>query len=129
VVTLFALLCSWLGVKLGRCERQWAAVDKIVKLGGRVIWPTGLGPGGDFVFPAEFVDLADTQATDDDLEKLWAFWRLKKLSLSGTHITDGGLETLKGLPQLRSLKLAHTKVTDDGVKKLQQALPNCEITK
>ena len=127
VVTLFAILCSWLGVKLGRYERQWAAAGAVVELGGHVDWPTGIGPGGDFVFPAEFVDLANTQATDADLNNLWAFWRLKRLSLSGTHVTDVGLENLKGLRHLQQLNLCNTKVTDDGVEKLQHALPNCTI--
>ena len=44
-----------------------------------------------------------------------------------TQVTDAGLENLKGLHQLQSLWLCCTKVTDDGLKKLQQALPNCQI--
>jgi hypothetical protein len=34
---------------------------------------------------------------------------------------------LEGLNKLECLLLGGTKVTDDGVKKLQQALPNCQI--
>jgi hypothetical protein len=33
------------------------------------------------------------------------------------------------LAQLKILQLAGTPVTDEGVKKLQQALPNCEISR
>jgi hypothetical protein len=42
-------------------------------------------------------------------------------------MTDKGLEHLKGLTQLQMLFLRETKVTDQGVKKLQQALPKCNI--
>jgi hypothetical protein len=31
------------------------------------------------------------------------------------------------LAQLQRLKLDNSNVTDEGVKKLQQALPNCQI--
>ena len=41
--------------------------------------------------------------------------------------TDAGLEHLKGLSNLQELYLGKTQVTDEGIKKLQQALPNCEI--
>ncbi|MEE2707362.1 MAG: hypothetical protein VX988_09940 [Planctomycetota bacterium] len=37
------------------------------------------------------------------------------------------LHDLKGLTDLQSLTLLGTQVTDAGVKKLQQALPNCDI--
>jgi len=54
--------------------------------------------------------------------------KLKDLGLSGTKITDTGLVHLEGLTKLTYLGLNATKVTDPGVKKLQQALPKCEIT-
>jgi hypothetical protein len=34
----------------------------------------------------------------------------------------------KGLSQLKVLTLDHTQVTDDGVAKLEEALPNCQIS-
>jgi hypothetical protein len=43
-------------------------------------------------------------------------------------VTDTGLEHLRGLTQLQLLYLGGTQITDEGVKKLQEALPNCEIT-
>lgn len=42
-------------------------------------------------------------------------------------MTDAGLLHLQGLSQLQVLQLYNTQVTRQGVKKLQQALPNCEI--
>ena len=47
----------------------------------------------------------------------------------GTKVTDDGLEHLKVLTSLKTLYLINTNVTDDGVKKLQTALPNCEIVR
>jgi hypothetical protein len=49
------------------------------------------------------------------------------LYLSDTQVTDTGLEHLKGLTNLERLELNRTQVTDEGVRKLQEALPNCEI--
>ena len=49
------------------------------------------------------------------------------LRLNNTNITDSGLDNLKGLTNLISLALTITKVTDGGVKKLQTALPKCDI--
>ena len=45
------------------------------------------------------------------------------------QVTDAGLglDHLKGLDPLQELRLRNTKVTDEGVKKLQQALPKCQI--
>ena len=44
-------------------------------------------------------------------------------------ITDAGLVHIKELTKLRELDLRFTKVTDAGIAELQEALPNCEITK
>ena len=65
--------------------------------------------------------------TDDGLSHLAGLTKLKTLDLQDTKITDAGLEHLGGLTSLRSLDLYNTKVTDEGVKKLQMALPNCNI--
>ncbi len=51
------------------------------------------------------------------------------LSLEYTRVTDAGLEPLKGLTRLQRLYLRGTKVADEGVKSLQQALPNCRISR
>ena len=54
---------------------------------------------------------------------------LIRLGLSGTQITDAGLEDLKGLSALVELHLEQTRVTDEGVKKLERALPKCNIVR
>ena len=52
---------------------------------------------------------------------------LEYLLLRGTEVTDAGLEHLAGLANLVILDLADTQVTPEGVKKLQEALPECNI--
>ena len=100
--------------------------------------------------------LCDTPVTDAGLEHVKGLTKLKALWLGGTKVTDAGLEHLKGLTKLKALGLGDTlemieinedsffchqtekthlrtlggtKVTDAGVKKLQQALPNCKISR
>jgi len=54
--------------------------------------------------------------------------KLIHVDLRGTKVTDAGLVHLKELTNLHTLYLINTKVTDEGVKKLQTALPNCNIS-
>jgi Leucine-rich repeat (LRR) protein len=75
----------------------------------------------------EGLGLTDTRITDAGLESLAGLGRLRSLSLDDTQITDVGLEHLKGLTHLEWLNLERTKVTDRGLRKLQQALPKCQI--
>ena len=77
----------------------------------------------------EKMHLWDTAITDAGLVHLKGLTNLAHLSLTTTKVTDAGLVHLKGLTKLGWLDLADTKVTDAGVKKLQQALPNCKITR
>ena len=65
--------------------------------------------------------------TDAGVAELTRYQELTSLSLSGTKITDAGLEHLARLPKLKELWLRNTAITDAGYKKLQAALPNCEI--
>jgi hypothetical protein len=77
------------------------------------------------------LDLQSTQITDAGLAHLARLTRLQRLSLDGTKITDAGLAHLAGLTRLQWLWLLNnnSQVTDDGVKKLQQALPKCQIVR
>jgi hypothetical protein len=68
-----------------------------------------------------------TKITDVGLLHLQELTRLRCLVLIDTQVTDAGLVHLEGLSQLKELDLCGTNVSDEGVKKLQQALPNCEI--
>jgi hypothetical protein len=71
--------------------------------------------------------LDGTQITDAGLEHLERLTNLTYLDLRRTQVTDAGLEHLKALTNLVCLKIADTPVTREGVKKLQEALPQCEI--
>ena len=74
------------------------------------------------------VRLNNTTITDAGLVHLKEMTKLRRLNLGNTKITDAGLEHLKRSDHsLGSLDLSNTKVTANGVKKLQTALPNCEI--
>jgi hypothetical protein len=75
----------------------------------------------------EFLSLANTKITDSGLESIKGLKQLEGLRLDGTKITDTGLASLKGLTQLQRLWLDGKEITDSGVKKLQQALPKCNI--
>jgi internalin A len=77
----------------------------------------------------ESLGLDGTQVTDDGLVNLKDLEQLESLGLYGTRITDSGLLYLKDLKKLQSVSVGDTKVTDEGIQKLQEVLPNCEITK
>ena len=71
--------------------------------------------------------LGETKITDAGLEHLKGLTHLEHLWLAGTKTTDAGLEHMKRLTNLQYLDLTDTQVTDTGVKKLQAALPDCQI--
>ena len=73
------------------------------------------------------LDLAGTEVTDAGLTHLKGLTQLVSLDLSGTNITDAGLMNLKGLTRLVTLDLSGTNITDAGARKLDRALPECEI--
>ena len=113
------------------------AVAEIEKLGGEVSgeylmnrpqfwWESQLDDPG----PVSPVGITFTKMTDARLEHLKGLENLRWwLYLNGTNVTDAGLEHLTGLSNLEALDLTGTRVTAEGVKKLQQALPNCKISR
>ena len=96
------------------------------------LFRTGVGDAGlahvGELTSLESVEIYYAGITDDGLEHLEGLPRLKFLCLEWTCVTDAGLEHLKELTNLRELWLGGTHVTPEGVKKLQQALPNCEVS-
>lgn len=71
-----------------------------------------------------------TLAVDDDaLAILYRFRELRSLNLRDTPITDAGLHHIAALRRLEQLDIRGTRITDDGLRKLQEALPHCEITR
>ncbi len=98
VVTLFAIPCSWLAVKIRQAKRQQEAVAAIQKLGGSVIydWPAGWKPARNVKPPPGPVWLRNLLGVD-------LFQTVNTVDLSGTQVAD------------------------EDIRKLQQALPNCQI--
>ena len=75
----------------------------------------------------QVLSLELTGVTDAGLARLKNLPNLVYLNLYGTQVSDAGIESLKGLKHLRALYLWQTKVTPEGAKKLQEALPGCEV--
>jgi hypothetical protein len=133
VVTLCAIPCSWLAVKMQQARREREAAAQIEKLGGEVVWSEPSGPawlrsllGGDLFqavevvgFPSKHVPLGGTENVDAALVHLEGLNQLRELSLSGTRITNDGLEHIEGLNQLKVLSLGDTEITDAGLEHLE----------
>jgi hypothetical protein len=88
--------------------------------------------GTGFMYLASFgnletLDLSISSVTDTGAEQIGRIKPLKSLELYNTRITDVGLLHLEPLTNLQRLTLWNTRVTSQGVKKLQHALPNCNI--
>ena len=122
-VTLCAIPCSWLAVRMRYAEKQeaerqerLAAEDKLSKpirdLGGTVHFKPQCVPDGDLVILPE-------KTTDLALAKIKWWPEVKELALSQTQITDAGLTHLKGLTQLARLDLERTGVTAAGLENLK----------
>ncbi len=147
-VTLCAVVCSWLAVRIKQARRQAEAVAMMREKLGASLWydwqyddrawplsnplPPGPGPvrkllGVDFFAGVGMVWLRGPEATDAGLARLGGLTRLGGLSLMGQQITDAGLSQLGGMTNLRELYLTDTQVTDEGVKKLHRVLPHCAI--
>ena len=73
------------------------------------------------------LDLEETETRDPALRHIGQLRNLTWLNLGGTPVTDNGLEHLSELTNLKFLELRGTKVTDEGTKRLQGALPKCDI--
>ena len=89
-VTLCALACSWLAVKLREVKREEAAAAAIEKAGGFVGWDeSSAGPawlrgvlGEHFFAHVEDVAFSRVEVTDSTLEPLDAMNHLQELALS-----------------------------------------------
>ena len=145
-VLLVSVGLSWLGVKMNQARKQREAVEAIVKAGGVVDYDYEMdeygrateatepaAPAwlrkvfGDDLFREVTCAGLGVNAGDAELEYVKGLTKLEYLDIFDSQVTDAGLEHLNGLTELKELMLLDTQVTDEGVKKLQQALPNCEI--
>ena len=134
-VLLLSLPLSWFAVRMERAR----AVQDVLRLGGtvgfrlvevhwseRLPWVRGL-LGEDFFDEPQLVSFQYNRITDADLVCIEDLITLDYLDLYGTQITDAGLEHIKGLANLKELDVRRTQVTPEGVKRLEEALPNCQI--
>ena len=75
----------------------------------------------------EHLALDHTNITDEALPQLANLTQLRFLALDHNQISDAGLEYLVSLSNLDRLDLGSTNVTAEGIRKLQEALPDCQI--
>lgn len=61
--------------------------------------------------------------TDESLEVVAGFPKLKTLNVGGTSVSDEGLPKLYGLKELRTLNLSGSEVSKAGYEALQQNMP------
>lgn len=67
--------------------------------------------------------MANPDVTDETVQLLKGFDKLKKLDLSNTSISDDSLSVLMELPQLTELNLRKTKITDAGFENFVRNMP------
>ena len=125
---VFATLSVWVGVWSSRSIKQRKSVGALMKLGGAVSYKdndpsrfaetvaTWLGP--DFVYDVWAVDLAKTDASDNDIRILANLPSLASISLWETEISGEGLVHLRGLNNLNSLELGFTSVTNESLSQV-----------
>lgn len=65
--------------------------------------------------------------TDEAVKTIKSFKLLQVLDLADTNISDSSIPTLGEFKHLFRLNLSGTLVTDSGTKRLQKALPKCQI--
>jgi len=135
LVTICAILCSWFACRMLKAERQRKAVKAINDMGAMVIYdyeytsldnPLLPGPPG----PTWFRDLVGVDFVADVVEVSFSTMGVDLYPYEPSYgeVTDAWVqEHIPCLTRLETLRLHDTRVTEDGVKKLQEALPDCEI--
>ncbi len=138
ITTLFAIPCSWYAYEMNEAAKRRAAIEKIEKLGGEVIYYDATDPFTSLE-PARWyswlrrlhgdVHLGNVTAvawlspakhvTDADLVHLKGLTNLTDLWLDYTQITDAGLVHLEGLTNLEELFLHGTQIGDAGLVHLE----------
>lgn len=92
---------------LSEKELTIQSVETLLKLKKQLIW----------------LNLTDSNLSDDKLKKIGELERLMKLNLSKTNISDKGLAHLGNLKKLKSLNLYKTKVSEELLNVIPK-LPN-----
>ena len=71
---------------------------------------------------------AGPKITNIGLKPLSEMTQLRTLNLVGAKIDDAGVDDLMRLRNLKRLTLVGSRLSADGLKRLQVALPDCEIS-
>ena len=151
LVIVVAVPCSWLAVEMKKVRKETDVVEAIVGSGGdvlyeyqTVLYEDSVHKSGSPVIgePPSFSWLRNLLGqnwfhnvttvfiySDNGLECLKELPQLEKAYAVGSQVTDRGLQKVETSGRLRKLYLSDSKVTAEGVAKLQQALPNCKITR
>lgn len=144
---LFTLLVvgAWTTWWSNGVRKQREAVAWVERNGGNVVYEcdihtaetSGIGVkwlaswsawiGKDCVSNIAGIELHHTQITDDELEKLKTFKKLRFLNISDSRITDAGVEHLTSWKSLEELFIFRTNITDIGAIHLKEALPNTVV--
>ena len=123
VVTLCAIACSWLAVKLRQAEQQRKAVAAIERLGGQVIYDWEISPTGGLQLNSKPTGPQWLRGMlGNDL-----FWKVRCVVCANDTLSLEGLDNLKTFDHLQGLWLSGS-ATDEDVAKLRQEFPNCEIS-
>ncbi len=147
-VTLCAVVCSWLAVRIKQAGRQADLLAMMHESVHGLAWydwqlwdnlrgrsnplPRGPGPlvrllGVDFFADVTMFAVEGPLLPDAELARLTEITRLESLYLEGDDLTDAKLSHIEKMTDLRELHLVYTKVTKEGVAKVQHALPKCKI--
>ena len=97
----------------------------------QLFWP-GLGrlAGRRKPSPIELrLHAAGPAVTDAGIARLRGIPQIAELDLTNAQVTDAAINDLTTLTGLKRVVLRGTQVTDFGMRKLQQALPKCEIAR
>ncbi len=65
--------------------------------------------------------------TDAGMFYLTTLKCLEYLNVADTDITDKSVSILSQISSLRALNISGTRITEEGIRKLQAALPGCQI--
>jgi hypothetical protein len=146
-VLVVSVPLGWIAWEMERATRQREAIAALKRLGARVgtdypddvvwRWMAHRKPatqiwlverlGNDFFFPVVTVECFITPFGDEEAILLRSLPMLEELYLSDTQISDKSVKHLAGLNRLKLLVVMDTQVTDEGARRLQRALPNCQV--
>jgi hypothetical protein len=148
-VTLSAVVCSWLTVRIKQARRQAEVVVAIRGESKAQVWydwplddlsETNPDPpppvpkpltkllGEDFFGDVDVLWLIGPQVSDATLARAAWLRIISTVWIDSDYVTDTGLLHLERLIDVKNVCLVGTKVTPDGVKRLQSVLPNCHIS-